>query len=365
MFVLVIIITFCCIILTAELGSVVSYTSQMAGPAVINVNSATGEVTASKSTDAGAVAAPAADATAEKEPVDNVPDEMPPALNNGVNICAGKKPDLPDAACVVDAMTNVGPQAGANVTKGYQGSMNVDYLPITTPYWQNGMCPVNVHWHLGAEHLSVGEYDENGKGPKEYERLDGDIRMGFRCNKYDETDPKFTKPFDWKHCKNMQVGETYEVHWPHSAAGACGTPNQYQTPFYDGVFCIDGVLTDTAAQVGVQSQVFTVVNDEDYFWPNMLSGMIVDGEMGTDLAKYTGSTTGDKRNNQICSQYSPITWQVDRKCHLISASSFDKLCYDMKLQRDDMSGDLYPHGSRTLVDDDLAADNFQNRFLRA
>eukprot|EP00959_Pyramimonas_sp_CCMP1952_P361950 7580033-Pyramimonas_sp.AAC.1 len=25
-----------------------------------------------------------------------------------------------------------------------------------------------------------------------------------------------------------------QVHWPHSAAGACGTPNQYQTPFYDG-----------------------------------------------------------------------------------------------------------------------------------
>ena len=29
---------------------------------------------------------------------------------------------------------------------------------------------------------------------------------------------------------------------------------------------------------------------------------------------------------------SPITWQVDRKCHLISASSFDKLCADMKIE---------------------------------
>merc|ERR1711998_115757 len=30
---------------------------------------------------------------------------------------------------------------------------------------------------------------------------------------------------------------TYEVHWPHSAIGACNTPYQYQSPFYDGVFC--------------------------------------------------------------------------------------------------------------------------------
>jgi hypothetical protein len=56
---------------------------------------------------------------------------------------------------------------------------------------------------------------------------------------------------------------------------------------------------------------------------------------------------------------SPITWQVDRKCHLISASSFDKLCADMESQRDDMSGDLYAHGSRELVADQFAANNLQ------
>ena len=47
--------------------------------------------------------------------------------------------------------------------------------------------------------------------------------------------------------------------------------------------------------------------------------------------------------NEICSGYTPITWQVDRKCHMISASTFDPLCYDVKTQRDDMSGDLYQH----------------------
>jgi len=260
-------------------------------------------------------------------------------------------------------------------TKGYKGDLNVSHVPITTPYYQAGLCPVNVHWHLGTEHLSVGEYDESGVGPadKDHRALaTEDVDAGYRCKLYNENDAKFTKPFEWKHCIGMEVGETYEVHWPHSAAGACGTPNQYQTPFYDGVFCnldMETLTTltpqDIAKAVGVQAQIFTIVNDEQYYYPDLMRGMIVDGEKGADIAKYTGSTTGSTRDNEICSSYSPITWQVDRKCHLISASSFDKMCADMKAQRDDMSDDLHAHGSRVLVDDAFVANNQQNRFLRA
>jgi len=140
--------------------------------------------------------------------------------------------------------------------------------------------------------------------------------------------------------------------------------NQYQTPFVDGVFCIDGVIGGTGGatyeSIGVQAQVFTVVNDESYYYPDLIKGMIVDGAIGSEITKYTGSTTGTSRNNTVCSKYTPITWQVDRNCNIISASSFDKMCRDMKAQRDDMAKDLYPHGSRELVDDDLAADNHVN-----
>ena len=189
--------------------------------------------------------------------------------------------------------------------------------------------------------------------------------MGFRCHHYDVADPKFTKPYEWQHCTDMKVGETYEVHWPHSAAGACGTQWQYQTPFYDGVFCRDGIVNiltplNTYKKIGVQSQIFTVVNDEAYFH-NLFGGMIVEGDYGADIAMYTGSTTGTSRDNDLCSRYAPITWQVDRKCHLISASSFDKMCERMKAQSDDMTGDIVPHGSRELVADNLVANNQQNR----
>ena len=167
-----------------------------------------------------------------------VPNGIATLNDIGENVCEGKKPDLPNTACIVDAKVNVGPQAAANVTKGYQGSMNVTEDPITVPFWSVGMCPVNVHWHVGTEHLSVGEYDETGVGPA----TDGEVpangaaqgggdspREGHRCKLYDPSARMFNEPFDWKYCQGMEVGETYEVHWPHSAAGACGTPNQYQT----------------------------------------------------------------------------------------------------------------------------------------
>jgi hypothetical protein len=71
----------------------------------------------------------------------------------------------------------------------------------------------------------------------------------------------------------MIVGETYEVHWPLSAAGACVTKWQYKTLFYDGVFCDDGIINiqtplNTFKNIGVQSQTFTIaiVNDETYLF---------------------------------------------------------------------------------------------------
>jgi len=255
------------------------------------------------------------------------------------------------------------------------------------------MCPVNVHWHLGTEHLSVGQFDENGVGPgiAGEEDEDGEIdsrrldvladekrfnfseaesrrlaaaRRGMRCHHYDANDAKFTTEYKWQHCQGMHVGETYEVHWPHSRAGKCGTPWQYQTPFYDGVFCDGaavGVVLSGAIKtwqaIGVQGQIFTIVNDEAYYYPDLIRGAIKDGNFWSDVGRYTGSTTGTSRDNSMCSFYAPITWQVDRKCHLISASSFDKMCADMLQQADDMSSDTHAHGSRILVSKNLTANN--------
>jgi len=299
----------------------------------------------------------------------------------GANPCEGKQPVhatpgdtyFQNTDCLDGEALAVLEQSGANVTHGYQGGLDVgNRTPILTSYLEAGLCPVNVHWHLGTEHYSLGQYDEHGVGPnntaeddpwgEEDSRRLAVARLGYRCHKFDESDARFTTEYNWQHCVGMHVGETYEVHWPHSAAGACGTPYQYQTPFYDGVFCRDGIISldplNTFQKIGVQAQVYTIVNDEFYYYPEMIRGMIIDGEYGRDIAKYTGSTTGTSRSNEVCSRYTPITWQVDRKCHLISASSFDKMCADMMNQQDDMSHDVQAHGSRELVAHGLAANNF-------
>jgi hypothetical protein len=324
-------------------------------------------------------------------PTKEVPFQVVPKPDNLLfsrtsNYCSGRKPY--DAApgdkyfnnvqCTLqDGVLNALEQSGIDVTRGYVGDIDATgRTPILTHYYEAGLCPVNVHWHLGTEHRSAGEYDENGKGPDEdvvndahgeddSRRLAGTARLGLRCHHYTKNDAKFTTPYKWQHCKEMKVGETYEVHWPHSAAGACGTPYQYQTPFYDGVFCKGHIISlsplNTFQKIGVQAQIYTIVNDESYFFPDMFRGMIVEGNFGQDIGKYTGSTTGTSRSNEICSRYTPITWQVDRKCHLISASSFDKMCADMKQQADDMSDDLHAHGARELVLTKLAANNLQRR----
>ena len=157
-------------------------------------------------------------------------------IDTGDNICAGSKVELPNIPCeiqeIIDEieMKNVNPgfalgtaeQAGGNVTVGYIGGLDVTSEPILRPYSEEGMCPVNVHWHAGTEHLSQGEYDYDGKGPgvlveieDDYRRklaMEGkEIRQGLRCHHYDETDEKYTKEYDWKYCVDMHVGETYEV----------------------------------------------------------------------------------------------------------------------------------------------------------
>jgi len=315
-----------------------------------------------------------------------VPMPGKPLFSEAKNYCHNKKPasktPKPTGSKTGDYFANTNctlesgvldalEQSATNVTLGYKGEIDTTgRAPITTSYLEAGLCPVNVHWHLGTEHYSVGEYTDKGMGPKmDYVEDDGSgrrlgqARLGGRCHKYNANDAKFTTKYQWHHCKDMHVGETYEVHWPHSGAGACGTPYQYQTPFYDGVFCRDGIVSldplNTFSKIGVQGQIFTIVNDEAYYYPELIRGAIVDGEMWKHVTKYTGSTTGTSRNNVICSRFTPITWQVDRKCHLISASSFDKMCADMKNMAADMTNDLHPHGSRELVISKMAADNHQ------
>ena len=46
---------------------------------------------------------------------------------------------------------------------GSSGLLDATLSPVETHFNEAGMCVVNVHWHLGAEHKNVGTYDIDGE----------------------------------------------------------------------------------------------------------------------------------------------------------------------------------------------------------
>ena len=325
--------------------------------------------------------------------------QNPFAADYGANPCidpsidkAPLRNDLGDIDCE-DAST--GAQSATDVTAGAAGDRDPALAPIVD-YNDKGMCTVNVHWHIGAEHRSGGQYDETAEfdHPNKdtyagsHRRLadaDKGVRIGHMCNVgkqlWDEADPSVknsdgsVNEYDWKYCKDMHVGLTYEFHWPHSSLGACQTPWQYQYHFLDGVLCqaTMGGLTyaDAAAAltsdppgayIGVEGQVFTIVNGGDAAakrptW-DVLNGWDrqaieeTKNDATGGVAYYQGSTTGDAANNDdVCrGTGNLVTWHQDRKCHTLEASTMDEMCRRMLvISADDMSPDVAPHGARETV----------------
>ena len=292
--------------------------------------------------------------------------------------------DLGDIEC-----ENAGAQSATDVTKGAPGTRDPALAPIAD-YNDMGMCTVNVHWHIGAEHRSEGQYDENAAfdhpnkdtyagSHRRLASADGGMRIGHMCTKgkelWEANDASVrnadgsVNEYDWKYCKDMHVGLTYEFHWPHSSLGACQTPWQYQYHFLDGVLCgatqggIDiataaNALTTKAHAIGVEGQVFTIVNGMggDAVRPtwDVLNGW--DRQAAKDVAYYQGSTTGDAvqsgahAGDKCRGTGDLVTWHVDRECHTLEASTMDEMCRRMLvISADDMSPDVIPHGARETV----------------
>ena len=321
--------------------------------------------------------------------------QNPFAADYGANPCidpsidkAPLRNDLGDIDCE-DAST--GAQSATDVTAGAAGDRDPALAPIVD-YNDMGMCTVNVHWHIGAEHRSEGQYDEAAAfdhpnkdtyagSHRRLASADGGMRIGHMCTKgkelWEANDASVrnadgsVNEYDWKYCKDMHVGLTYEFHWPHSSLGACQTPWQYQYHFLDGVLCgatmsnLDiataaGALTSNppGAYIGVEGQVFTIVNGMggEAIRPtwDVLNGW--DRQSATDVAYYQGSTTGDAVQSganpgDMCRGTGDlVTWHVDRECHTLEASTMDEMCRRMLvISADDMSPDVIPHGARDTV----------------
>jgi len=212
---------------------------------------------------------------------------------------------------------------------------------------------VNTHYHLGAEHKSSGEYDKLHTTSRKL--LSGDTEYGFYCDDVAAVSALTSAQkaaYDFQYCKETEVGKTYELHYVYSSGGKAMGDG------LGGAFAVQNNPT-----VVVRGQVFHIVNDAAYDLPsgNLMDGMLQSfpGTTDTlnlkDVTVYSGSTTGRSYNNaDSCSPYQ-ITWQVDQKCRLISAKSFDAMCKKMKYEYE-MSADAHPHQSRDLVSNELSSD---------
>jgi hypothetical protein len=215
----------------------------------------------------------------------------------------------------------------------------VSFLPLT-----------NVHFHLGAEHKS-DEYND-GADALAYDnarRLAAGttVRPGFMCPRASLSTAQLA-PYNFQYCRGqMEVGKSYEVHYVHSSAGYHPSEivNADQDAMDDGLGGAANGRGLLNPMVAVQGQVYQIVQGAATV-NDLLHGWTVVGHQNSVM--YTGSTTGPSHNNQVCSPY-VITWHVDKACHQVSPESFDNLCRQMQ-ELYQLENDLYPHGSRIILD---------------
>jgi hypothetical protein len=245
----------------------------------------------------------------------------------------------PAAAPAVLLCEDAQPQSPKDVSDDFVGlklarSSNLDVSP------DHNLVLANVHYHLGAEHRSSGEYD--------YSKMDDpsfDVAVteeyGFYCDQTagylnDSAAGNF-QAYSWEYCSNTEVGQTYEMHYVYSS----GTANENGiVGGLGGAFAVHINPTVT-----VRAQIYYIVNDDsadvdDFGFSGWNTALI------SDAVAYSGSTTGRSWNNEVCSPYH-VTWHVDRHCQRVSAKSFDAMCMEMKNLNMDV--DTEPHWTRDLV----------------
>jgi len=229
------------------------------------------------------------------------------------------------------------PQSPRDLTANAQGDMVPKAATLTKA--QAAMLPLaNVHFHLGAEHKSESYADDADANAYDAassnnRRLADKPRPGFMCASKDLTSDQ-KKTYDFQYCVNTEVGKSYEVHYVHSSAGGDQISEGLGQAAHGR-----GQLNPMVAVTGVVYQIVNGAPDLDVY--------AMGGMDAADSVMYSGSTTGQSHNNEICSPYT-ITWHVDKKCRLVSPKAFDDFC---KKKKDaGLKKDLYPHGSRIILD---------------
>ncbi|AIY65848.1 delta-class carbonic anhydrase [Pseudoalteromonas piratica] len=190
----------------------------------------------------------------------------------------------------------------------------------------------NIHFHKNAEHKA-----------KDFSLFAGDGKYGgYQCNVTESLSAAELKAPKGPICKGLKPGDTIEVHWVHTSCDV--KPGKG----------LGSCLSDKCANpdLRVETQVFTLVNDDDALDFNDLSydGNVVNGyhqakhipnNTGAPV-EFLGSTTGPSFTEKSCSPLQ-VTWNVRPQCAKLNINTIGKWCEANVFEED------YAHGVRQLV----------------
>jgi len=250
------------------------------------------------------------------------------------SMCSMAEDTIPDAELHpddVDVCQGYGPQTPRDIDN--TTGTNKRIFSLAPSYTEMNLC--NIHFHNNAEHKAKAFSIYAGAGDKGH-------GGGYQCNMSKTlSKAELSKP-SGEVCNGLEPGDTIEVHWVHSSCDI--TPGKG----------LGSCLSESCANpnLRVETQVFTLVNDDaamnfkDVAYDgNTANGLhqakAIPSNTGAPVV-FTGSTTGPKYNEKVCSPLQ-VTWSVRPDCAKLDINTLGKWCESNVFEED------HAHGVRKLV----------------
>lgn len=237
----------------------------------------------------------------------------------------------PAALAVEEGCQGFGPQTPRDIDQ--LAGTNPRSFSLAPPSSELNLC--NIHFHQNAEHKAAA-FSIATKGDK-----DG-VGGGFQCGLTTSLSDAELKPVKEEVCGGIEPGDTIEVHWVFSSCAVAPGPG------------LGSCLASNCANpdLRVETQVFTVVNDNDAidFEDLDYAGSAQDGlhqpkaipsNTGAPV-QFAGSTTGPSFSESTCSPLQ-VSWSVRPQCAKVDINSLARWCEDNAFDENKA------HGVRELV----------------
>lgn len=249
--------------------------------------------------------------------------------SSGLAVPSAGAAESPDRLSALHCQ-HFGPQTPRDIDD--PAGRNAVVFPAAPPFAQLNLC--NIHFHRPAEHKAQAF---------SWPATDSDdIQGGFRCTiQKSEVAVEPSEPAERAYCRDLQVGDTVEVHWVYTSCDVQPGPGLGA--------CFSAACTNPSLRV--EAQVFYLVADAraldfaafDYAGPGPGRPQARSLPTGPGVpVQFGGSTTGPSFDDRTCSPFQ-VTWRVRPECARLEIASLGRWCQKNVFDED------HAHGVRKLV----------------